>query len=81
MEKSMNSSSLGAQSNQQETQFQPAANGFTFKLIRAFFAVFIITSLVVGLWTHTWHNIMFAGMFYCLYKAIKYEDYSNGRKK
>ena len=81
MEKSMNSSSLGAQSNQQETQFQPVSSRFTFKLISAFFAVLIMTSIVVGLLSATRHNIQIAGMFYCLYKAIKYEDYSNGRKK
>ena len=33
-----------------------------------------IASLVVGICSGTWHNIMFAGMFYALYRAVKSEE-------
>jgi hypothetical protein len=33
-----------------------------------------IAALVAGVWTGTWHNVMFAGMFYALYRAIRHEE-------
>ena len=36
--------------------------------------VFAIAALVAGIWSGTWHNVMFAGMFYCVYRAVRYEE-------
>ena len=36
--------------------------------------VVAIVALVAGVWSGTWHNIMFAGMFYCIYRAVRYEE-------
>ena len=80
MEKSPINSSLGANETRQEAEFTPSEDRILFKFFRAFFFILILASVIIGLWTHTVHNIAFGVMFYGLYKAIKYEEFDNGRK-
>jgi len=43
-------------------------------IVKVICIVLGITALVAGVWSGTWHNVMFAGMFYAIYRAVKYEE-------
>ncbi|MBO5631941.1 MAG: hypothetical protein J5965_22995 [Aeriscardovia sp.] len=65
----------------QSTDLQPKAaskgvfTGSTGDIIlKVICLVLGVSAFVVGILSGTWHNIMFAGMFYALYRAIRYEE-------